>query len=230
LRPRGATRSGIGSCQHVLMSLGGLREICRNTKMQTAGGLRGIKSARSCERKCPDALLYRKSLSRIAGATLTTGVAHCQDKMNMFTYWIEINPVATLKDKEWLTKPPGRVISKTLLLNREGIRACARFVDLVVAVFEHQRDSRALPDVLPSFQNSGGHAARQVNEACRIGRDYDVPLDRIAGKFPIRGDGSVRRIVCCLGLPEGGVELRMQDDAMKARALARFVDAGRVTV
>src|SRR3979490_954306 len=56
-------------------------------------GLQGIKSARSCERKCPDALLYRKSLSRIAGATLTTGVAHCQDKMNMFTYWIEVEPM-----------------------------------------------------------------------------------------------------------------------------------------
>jgi hypothetical protein len=141
------------------MSLGGLREICRNTKMQTVGGLRGIKSARSCERKCPDALLYRKSLTRIAGATLTTGVAHCQDKMNMFTYWIEITLMATLKDEEWLTKPLGRVISKNLLLNREPIRARASFVDCIAGIFENQRDSRALPDVIPTFPNSGGHAA-----------------------------------------------------------------------
>jgi hypothetical protein len=28
-----------------------------------------------------------------------------------------------------------------------------------VGIFENQRDSCGLPDVLPTFQNSGGHAA-----------------------------------------------------------------------
>jgi hypothetical protein len=74
-----------------------------------------------------------------------------------------------------------------------------------VAVAENERDPDNLPDVLATFQNPGGHAARQVNQAGGIGRNYNVPFDRIAINLPIRGDGTMRRIVRCLVLPEGGV-------------------------
>ena len=79
---------------------------------------------------------------------------------NEYVYLLDrVNSMAIFRDEEWLTKPLGRVISKNLLLNRERIRARASFVDCVAVIFENQRDSRALPDVLPTFQNSGGHAA-----------------------------------------------------------------------
>ena len=102
--------------------------------------------------------------------------------------------------------------------------------DRVVAVFKHQGDSSALSNVFAALQNPGGLASRQIDETRRIGRNHHIPLDGFAVNFLVRSDGSVGRIVCRFGLAQAGIELRMQNNAMKSWVFCGFINAGSIAV
>src|SRR6476659_8965807 len=64
-----------------------------------------------------------------------------------------------------------------LALYGEAVRSCPCFVDGVAIVFEHQRHSRALTNILAAFLDLGGYVAGERKQSCGIRRNHNVPPD-----------------------------------------------------